>query len=121
MAAVLEDFTIELGASFQFEFTYVDANDNPIPLSDYTGAMHIRDCKGNLILDISTANARMTIHPTNGTINIDVPKADILSSPAVDNVGKPNDYDMFITSPAPNPVDIKLFKGNIGIIQRITI
>lgn len=121
MTAVTNDFTLELGASFGFSFVYTDASDVAIPLLNYTGTMQIRDCDDVLILEANTTNGYMTIHPSNGTITINIPKAIVLASTAVDNVGRNVRYDLFITSPTPDPVDTKLFVGKVPIVERITV
>jgi len=58
MSAGKYSFTIEQGATLDFELAYKDSSDNPIDLTGYQGRMQIRPTAGSdtIYITLSTLN-----------------------------------------------------------------
>lgn len=85
MASTRKDYIIELGARFdrQLIWEQPDASSppvySPVNLTGYTAKMQIRPDYGSatLLLELSTANGRISITPLTGTISLSVSTVDI--------------------------------------------
>ena len=70
-------FTIFQGATFDDYITVSDNAKNPVNLTGYNVRMQIRDqYDGKVILDLTTANNRISIVPTQGKIMIKISHTD---------------------------------------------
>ena len=45
-------------------------NNLPVDLTGYSAAMQVRDVSNNLIVELTTANGKITLNPTQGIINL---------------------------------------------------
>lgn len=71
MSAGKYSFTIEQGATLDFEIQYKDSNGNPIDLTGYTGAMQIRSNysgSGTTYLTFTSSLADLTPTKTSSSI-----------------------------------------------------
>lgn len=78
MAAGTYDFLIEQGATFTATITWRDVNDVPVNLTGYTARMQIRpsEASATVTLELTTANARITLGGSAGTISLNVTATD---------------------------------------------
>jgi hypothetical protein len=60
MAAGKYNFTIEQGATVDFEIVYKDSDNQPIDVNNYTGRMQIKDKPGGNITHITLTNTTAT-------------------------------------------------------------
>ena len=128
MAAGKYNFTIEQGATLDFEIAYTDSNSNKIDLTGYTGRMQLKDKIGGSTTYItlsSSLNADGTglnfsgsnglNPPTSGTIGIFISAN---SSSALDfNKAV---YDLEIISGSTYPVVTRLLQGNVTLDKEVT-
>ena len=104
MSAGYHHFIIEQGATFGQTLTLKDSSDALINLQGYAGgSMHLRENPDatDLFLDISTANGRMVLGGSAGTITLTVSATDTAGLTASDGV-----FDLEITS-------------NTGVVSRL--
>lgn len=129
MAAGKYNFTIEQGATLDFEIAYKDSNSNPIDLSNYVGRMQIKDKAGGSItyitlssslgpcgtgLNFSGSNGLNP--PTSGTIGIFI---SAVSSSELDfNKAA---YDLEIASGSGDcAVVTRLLQGTVSLNKEVT-
>jgi hypothetical protein len=72
MAAGKHNFIIEQGATFRRIITWKATNNTPINLTGYSAKMQVRERVGSstVVLECSTANGRITLGGSLGTITI---------------------------------------------------
>lgn len=128
MAAGKYNFTIEQGATLDFEVAYTDSNNNKVDLTDYTGRMQIKDKIGGSITYITLSSSleadgtglnfsgSANINPpTSGTIGIFI-SANSSSGFTFDKAV----YDLEIVSGSEYPVVTRLLQGNITLDKQVT-
>ena len=131
MAAGKYSFTIEQGATTNFEIQYKDSNSNPIDLTNYTGRLQIRSTyaqdNGSLYLTLSSSlnpdgtglnfsGSNGTTPPTSGSIGIYI--AACTSSLLTFNTAK---YDLEIYSGSGDcPYTVRLLEGNVRLSKEVT-
>lgn len=78
MRAGLYDLTIEAGATFNLSLTYEDERGQAVDLTGYTGRMQLRESAtaATVVIELTTANGRLSIDIPNGQINLTVAAAD---------------------------------------------
>ena len=129
MAAGNYSFTIEQGATTDFEIAYKDSSNNPVDLSGYTAKMQIRPSAGSDIvfltlsssldpcgtgLNLSGSNSANP--PTSGTIGVFI-SAMSSSQLNFDNA----QYDLEIVSGSGDcAVVTRLLKGSVRLSKEIT-
>jgi hypothetical protein len=66
------DMVCEQGATFLRQFTWTDENEVPVNLTGFTARMHIRTtvAAASTTLELTTANGRITLNPSQGTITL---------------------------------------------------
>ena len=133
MAAGKYSFTIEQGATLDFEIQYRDSNGNPIDLTNYTGKMEIRSgysgsgatyltltsslgdiylkTSGNTFLSFSGSN--LTTPPTSGSIGI---YAGWATTDVLNFSGKAY-YDLEITS---GSIRTRILEGLVQLSKQVT-
>lgn len=69
---------IDQGATLVQRFVWHDANDVPVPLTDYTARMQVRPSieSETVTLELTTENGRISLGGVNGTIDLLVQAAD---------------------------------------------
>ena len=128
MSAGRYTFTIEQGATTDFEIQYKDSASTAIDLSNYSGKMEIKSAAGGttyLTLSSSLASDGTGLNfsgsngstpPTSGSIGIFISAA---SSSALTFTERAR-YDLEITSGSTNPYVIRLLEGEVKLSQQIT-
>jgi hypothetical protein len=129
MSAGRYSFTIEQGATLDFELAYKDSSNNPIDLTDYQGRMQIRPSIGDSTIHITLSSSLDDDGtglnfsgsdglnpPTSGTIGIFISAA---SSSLLDfNEAV---YDLEIASGSTYPVVTRLLEGQVKLSKNVTL
>ena len=115
MSAGYHHFIIEQGATFGQTLTLKDASNTVINLTGFSGAMSLRENPdaASSILDLSTANGRMTMGGSAGTVVLAVSASDTNGLTAQDGV-----FDLEITSGA--GIVTRLIEGTYSVRRNIT-
>ena len=129
MSAGRYSFTIEQGATLDFELAYKDSSNTPIDLTDYQGRMQIRPSIGSdtvyitlsssLDLDgtgLNFSGSDGLNPPTSGTIGIFISansSSQLDFSEAV--------YDLEIASGSTYPVVTRLLEGQVKLSKNVTL
>ena len=129
MSAGRYSFTIEQGATLDFELAYKDSSNNPIDLTDYQGRMQIRPSIGDSTIHITLSSSLDDDGtglnfsgsdglnpPTSGTIGIFISAA---SSSLLD-FGEAV-YDLEIATIDANPVVTRLLEGKVQLSKNVTL
>lgn len=128
MAAGKYNFTIEQGATLDFEIQYTDSNSDPIDLTGYTSRMQIKNAKGgdtthitltSTLADDGTglnmSGSSGTKPPTSGSIGIYI---SAYSSSLLDF--SKAFYDLEISSGSTYPVVTRLMEGTVELSKEVT-
>ena len=129
MSAGRYSFTIEQGATLDFELAYKDSNNEKIDLTDYQGRMQIRPSVGSdtvyITLSSSLDDDGTGLNfsgsdglnpPTSGTIGIFISAA---SSSLLDfNEAV---YDLEIASGSNYPIVTRLLEGQVRLSKNVTL
>ena len=128
MSAGRYSFTIEQGATLDFELAYKDSNDNPIDLTGYQGRMQLRPSAGSdikyITLSSSLADDGTGLNfsgsdglnpPTSGTIGIFISAN---SSSQLD-FGEAI-YDLELATGSVYPIVTRLLEGQIQLSKNVT-
>lgn len=78
------NITADQGATFSRVLTWKDSSDVPVNLTTYTARMQVRSIasSADVVLELTTANGRITLGGALGTITLNVPAADMDDVPA---------------------------------------
>ncbi len=136
MPAGIYNFTLEQGATIDFEIQYKDSNGNPIDLTGYWGAMQIRSnyadnnpttyitLSSSLAADGTGLNFSGSAKsptglkpPTSGTIGIYISAC---SSSALNFQNARYDLEIYSGSGAICPTTIRILEGNIQLSKETT-
>jgi len=124
MTAGVKDFTIEQGSAFSRVLTWKDENEAAINLTGYTARMYIKEKYSDTdsLLQLTTANSRITLGGAAGTITLSVLAADTATLEANAQVNKITGdkyvYDLELIS-AGGAVT-RLLHGNIIVTAEVT-
>jgi len=129
MSAGKYSFTIEQGATLDFELAYKDSSDNPIDLTGYQGRMQIRPTAVSDTIYITLSSSLDTDGtglnfsgssglnpPTSGTIGIFISAN---SSSQLDF--NEAHYDLEIASGVTYPVVTRLLEGTVKLSKNVTL
>ena len=129
MSAGRYSFTIEQGATLDFELAYKDSSNNPIDLTDYQGRMQIRPSIGSDIIHITLSSSLDDDGtglnfsgsdglnpPTSGTIGIFISA----NSSSLLNFNEAV-YDLEIASGSVYPVVTRLLEGQVKLSKNVTL
>jgi len=131
MAAGKYNFTIEQGATVDFEIQYKDSNNKPVDLTGYSGRMMIRsnfaDNTPTTYLTLSSSlnsdgtglnfsGSRSTKPPTSGSIGIYI--ASCTSSALTFVTAR---YDLEIYSGSNCPYTVRLLEGQVNLSKQVTV
>lgn len=116
MAAGKYDITIEQGADFVEVWTWKDENGSPVNLTGYSARMMVRKKveDASPILDCTTANNRIVLGGTAGTITFAVPASVTALLPTVANAV----YDLELVDGAGRVR--RLVEGECRITREVT-
>ena len=128
MSAGRYSFTIEQGATLDFELAYKDSDNNPIDLTGYQGRMQLRPSAGSDIKYITLSSSLDPdgtglnfsgsdglIPPTSGTIGIFISAN---SSSQLD-FGEAI-YDLELATGSVYPIVTRLLEGQIQLSKNVT-
>jgi len=129
MSAGRYSFTIEQGATLDFELAYKDSSNNPIDLTNYQGRMQIRPSVGSdtVYITLSSSldddgtglnfNGSDGLNPpTSGTIGIFISAA---SSSLLDfNEAV---YDLELATGSQYPIVTRLLEGQVRLSKNVTL
>jgi hypothetical protein len=113
--AAQKNFDVDQNATFSFEVQYLDEDDTPIQLQNYTAKMQVRDTQGGKKLAFTlTDDDGLYINPTQGkvTVNISADRTNKLFYPK-------SAYDLVITDSSLNKV--RLLEGYLSLSRSVTI
>lgn len=129
MSAGRYSFTIEQGATLDFELAYKDSDNNPIDLTGYQGRMQIRPSVGSdtvyITLSSSLDDDGTGLNfsgsdglnpPTSGTIGIFISAN---SSSLLDF--NEASYDLELATGSQFPIVTRLLEGNVKLSKNITL
>jgi hypothetical protein len=116
MPAGIHNITIEQGATFRRVITWKAANGTPINLTGYTAKMQVRERVGSstVVLECSSANGRITLGGSAGTITIVAQDEVTTLLTAMPKAV----YDLELTSGAGEVT--RLLRGNAQIVPEVT-
>jgi hypothetical protein len=128
MMAGWYNFTIEQGATVNFELTYKDSSGNPIDLTDYSARMQIKNARGgnqtyislssNLATDgtgLNMSGSTETKSPVSGSIGVYISAHS--SSRLSFSEGY---YDIELVSGSQYPYVIRLLEGKVKLSKEVT-
>lgn len=115
MPAAHHDIIIDQGETFSKVLTWKAGSPSlsPVDLTGFTGKMQVRTLAGNLVVELSTANSRISLGGTAGTITLTIASADTSTL----LVGT-HSYDLFVTSSG--GVSTRLLFGSAKVRERVT-
>jgi len=129
MSAGRYSFTIEQGATLDFELAYKDSDNNPISLAGYQGRMQIRPSIGSETIYITLSSSLDSdgtglnfsgsdgINPiTSGTIGIFISANSSSQLDFTEAV-----YDLEIATGSTYPVVTRLLEGQVQLSKNITL
>jgi hypothetical protein len=129
MAAGRYNFTIEQGATVDFEIAYKDSNENPIDLTDYQARMQLRPTRESDTIYITLSSSLATDGtglnlsgsdglnpPTSGTIGIYISA----NSSSMLNFSRAY-YDLEIVTGSTYPVVTRLIEGVVNLSDNVTL
>jgi hypothetical protein len=69
------DITIRQGSTYRLPIIWKDSNGEPINLTGYVARMQVRPgvCSPDVIVELTTANGRITLGGSTGTIDLEIP------------------------------------------------
>lgn len=115
MSAATYDFEIEQGSTLIRPIVWKDSSGNPINLSGYSAKMQVRQSvsSDDVLLELSTANGKITLGTTNGTITL------VLTATETAAIQwRSGRYDLELTSSG--SVVTRLLQGVISISKEVT-
>lgn len=129
MSAGRYSFTIEQGATLDFELAYKDSDNEKIDLTDYQGRMQIRPSVGSdtvyITLSSSLDDDGTGLNfsgsdglnpPTSGTIGIFISAASSSQLDFSEAV-----YDLEIASGSQYPIVTRLLEGQVQLSKNVTL
>ena len=129
MSAGRYSFTIEQGATLDFELAYKDSDNNPISLEGYQGRMQIRPSIGSETIYITLSSSLATdgtglnfsgsdgINPvTSGTIGIFISANSSSQLDFTEAV-----YDLELSTGSTYPIVTRLLEGQIQLSKNVTL
>lgn len=116
MPAGKHDIIIEQGATFRRVITWKDSAGNPINLSGYSAKMQVRERlrDSDVVLECSTANGRITLGGSAGTITVVAQDEVTTTLPEMPK----GVYDLELTSSGGEVT--RLLRGSVEIIGEVT-
>ena len=120
MAAGKFSFTIEQGATLDFEIAYKDSGSNPISLKDHQARMQIRSGQSTdstLLLTLSSS-----LGGSSGTNPIESGSIGVKISAHSSSLLNFTDafYDLEISSGSTNPVVTRILEGKVQLSPNVT-
>ena len=129
MAAGKFSFTIEQGATLDFEIAYKDSRSNPISLKDHQARMQIRSGQSTdstLLLTLSSSlgndGSGLNLSGSSGTNPIESGSIGVKISAHSSSLLNFTDafYDLEISSGSTNPVVTRILEGKVQLSPNVT-
>lgn len=116
MTAAIHDFRVEQGVTWTPRVIYADSNNVAINLVNYTAKMQVRptDTSPDLIIELSTANGRITFDAPNGVIFLRLTAAETAALVAGNYV-----YDLRLTRN--DGIADRVIAGNFIVVEVVTV
>ena len=114
MAALVKNLSIEQGAVYRLRLLPMHAG-VPLDLTGSTARMQVRDEAGALLDELSTANGRIALGGSAGTVDVLFPASVTAAIVAESGV-----YDLEITPPTGPDETWKLARGRVKYSPEIT-
>ena len=129
MSAGRYSFTIEQGATLDFELAYKDSDNNPIDLTGYQGRMQLRPSVGSDTVYITLSSSL----DSDGT-GLNFSGSDSLNPPTSGTIGifisanssslldfSEASYDLELATGSEFPIVTRLLEGNVKLSKNITL
>jgi hypothetical protein len=109
------DITIDQGATFSFTFTFKDANDDRVDLTDYAAKMQIREYHSSAspVLTLTTEDDSIELGGVLGTVKITM-SSEVTRDIFIDS----GVYDIELYSPI--FTTIRMLQGKITVSPEVT-
>jgi hypothetical protein len=114
MSAGTYNFSIEQGATLTINLLWEDEGETPIDITGFTAKMQVRKraCDDSVVLEYSTANGKIALGGSAGTITITDTAANTKDYPIGMFV-----YDLEMTD---GPTITRLIQGKVSISPEVT-
>lgn len=114
MTAAVQKLICEQGATFAYSITWKDSTGTPINLTGYSARMQVRPAvsSSTLRLELTSANGRISLGGSAGTISLSISAADTAALPAGGYV-----YDLELVSGA---TVTRLMQGAFEVRAEVT-
>lgn len=114
---VKEKLTIFKGGVFRHRYRVLDANSQPVNLTNYTARMHIRESweASTAAIELTSANARITITAATGLIDLYISATDTAALSISSGV-----FDLEAVPQAGDSAAIKLAYGSVRVMPEAT-
>lgn len=128
MAAGRYTFTIEQGATLDFEVVYKDSNGNPISLEGYEARMQIRPSAGastsyiTLSSSLAADGTGLNLSGSNGSSPLSSGSIGVFISANSSSAFNFNEayYDLEIASGSTYPIVTRLIEGKVKLSKEVT-
>lgn len=115
MPATKHNITIERNATFQKKLTWRTKAKRPVDLTGFSALLQVRDKLGNLLIEASTGNGRITITGLQGVIQIEISTVALAALQATNDAV----YDLLLT--APDAKVYRLIEGKATIVTGVSV
>jgi hypothetical protein len=114
--AGIYNIVADQGATLSRTITWKDSAKKAINITGYTARMHVRATveSASTILELTTANSRITLGGSSGTVTMTVSASDMAAIPEGKYV-----YDLEIVAPSTGVVN-RLIQGNFVVRPEVT-
>lgn len=114
--AGIYNIVADQGATLSRTITWKDSAKRPINVTGFTARMHVRQtvASASTVLELTTANSRLTLGGAQGTITMTVSAVDMALVPEGKYV-----YDLEIVAPVSGVVN-RIIQGNFIVRPEVT-
>lgn len=111
----IDNHVIEQGVDSSRQFTWKNSAGTPVDLTGYSARMQLRKSKADktVLLELSTANSKIVLGGTAGTVTVMFSKADTVGVTWTSGV-----YDLELTSAGMQTV--RFIEGSFVLSQEVT-
>ena len=115
MSAVIYDFYVEQGATYQLDITWKQPDGTPVNLTGYTARMQIRKTVKSTdpLISLTTTNGRITLGGAQGTVTLEIAAEDTADFTTFCGV-----YDLEVE--ASDGTVTRLLEGQVEISREVT-
>lgn len=122
MAAGKYNFTIEQGATVDFEIVYKDSDNQPIDIDSHTGRMQIKDKPGGNITHLTLTNTLATDGTGLDLTQAGSGKLKVIISAHSSSLLEFNkaSYDLEVATSDTYPIVTRLLQGTVTLDKEVT-